>query len=321
MARLNLIVSKLSPACAKYIPLIRVCSSGVAAASGGNHGAAVAYSAKKLGHNAKIFVPEISTSQKVEKIKSAGAELLVEGAKYADALVLCEAFQDETGAMPIHAYDSEQTIAGQGTVALEWLEQVESLDTLLVAVGGGGLVAGIVAATTGRCNVVAVEPEGSCCLQTALKNDAPTPVEVTSVAADSLGATTLGGLSFEICREGLHQSLAIPDNAIKQAQHALWNKYQIVSEPGGATALAALICGAYKPKSGERVGGIPRGGPEEAQSQPRYVWPRAGQGGSTLRRWIDQVVQVVDCENSGATEQCRQPGRRSSDGVLGEQYQ
>ncbi|MFK8035205.1 MAG: threonine/serine dehydratase [Hyphomicrobiales bacterium] len=235
-------------------------TAGVAAASGGNHGAAVAYAAKKLGHKAKIFVPEISTLQKIEKIKSAGAELLVEGAKYVDALALCETYQAETGAMSIHAYDSDQTIAGQGTVGLEWLAQVGSLDTLLVAVGGGGLIAGIIVATKGLCNVVAVEPEGSCCLQTALNNDALTSVEVNSVAADSLGATELGGLPFEICREGLHQSLAIPDTAIKQAQLALWKKCQIVSEPGGATALAALTCGAYKPQPGERIGVLVCGG-------------------------------------------------------------
>lgn len=235
-------------------------AAGVAAASGGNHGAAVAYAAKKLGHKAKIFVPEISTPQKIEKIKSAGAELLVEGARYVDALALCDVYQSETGAMSIHAYDSEQTIAGQGTLGLEWLEQVDSLDTMLVAVGGGGLIAGIIAATKGRCNVVAVEPEGSCCLQTALKEDALTSVQVNSVAADSLGATMLGELSFEICREGLHQSLAIPDTAITQAQLALWKKCQIVSEPGGATALAALTCGAYRPQPSERIGVLICGG-------------------------------------------------------------
>lgn len=235
-------------------------AAGVAAASGGNHGAAVAFAAKKLGHKAKIFVPEISTPQKIEKIKSAGAELLVEGARYVDALALCQAYQDETGAMSIHAFDSKETIAGQGTVGLEWLEQAGSIDTLLVAVGGGGLIAGIIAATQGICNVVAVEPEGSCCLHTALKEDALTSVNVDSVAADSLGATIVGGLSFDICKQGLHQSLIIPDTAITKAQLALWEKCQIVSEPGGATALAALMCGAYKPQPGERIGVLVCGG-------------------------------------------------------------
>lgn len=235
-------------------------AAGVAAASGGNHGAAVAFAAKKLGHKAKIFVPEISTPQKIEKIKSTGAELLVEGAKYIDALALCETYQADTGAMAIHAFDSSETIAGQGTVGLEWLQQAGALDTLLVAVGGGGLIAGIVAATRGICNVVAVEPEGACCLHTALENDALTPVHINSVAADSLGATIVGGLSFDICRQDLHSSLLIPDNAIKDAQLALWNKCQIVSEPGGATALAALICGAYKPQPGERIGVLVCGG-------------------------------------------------------------
>ncbi|MEP0519476.1 MAG: threonine/serine dehydratase [Hyphomicrobiales bacterium] len=229
-------------------------TAGVAAASGGNHGAAVAYAAQKLGHKAKIFVPEISTAQKIRKIKSAGAELLVEGRRYAEALALCEAYQEQTGALSIHAFDSNLTIAGQGTVALEWLEQVKNLDTILVAVGGGGLIAGIITATRGICNVVAVEPEGSCCLHTALKEEALTAVTINSIAADSLGATTLGSLSFEICGDALHKSLIIPDSAIKQAQLALWDKFQIASEPGGATSLAALMTGAYQPAPGERVG-------------------------------------------------------------------
>lgn len=235
-------------------------AAGVAAASGGNHGAAVAYAAKQLGHKAKIFVPEISTPQKIEKIKSAGAELVVEGAKYVDALALCETYQNDSGAMSIHAFDSADTIAGQGTVGLEWLEQASSLDTLLVAVGGGGLIAGIIAATKSVCNVIAVEPEGSCCLQTALKNNALTAVKINSVAADSLGATTVGSLSFEICKEGLHQSLIVPDTAIAEAQIALWERCQIVSEPGGATALAALMSGAYAPQPGERIGVLVCGG-------------------------------------------------------------
>lgn len=229
-------------------------AAGVAAASGGNHGAAVAYAAQKLGHKSKIFVPEISAPQKIQKIESAGADLLVEGARYADALALCEAYQKQTGALSIHAFDSSHTIAGQGTVALEWLKQVGKLDTILVAVGGGGLIAGILAATKGMCNVIAVEPEGSCCLHTALQEDALTQVTINSLAADSLGATTVGSLSFDICRDALHKSLIIPDDAIRQAQRALWERYQIVSEPGGATALAALSSGAYQPEPGERVG-------------------------------------------------------------------
>lgn len=244
----------------------KVPTAGVAAASGGNHGAAVAYAANKLGHSAKIFVPEISSPAKIAKIKAAGADLVVEGAVYADALALCQAYQDETGAMPIHAYDAEPTIAGQGTVALEWLEQAGPLDTLLVAVGGGGLIAGIVAAINGICNVIAVEPDCSCCLHAALENKVPTPVSINSVAADSLGASVLGALSFDICSAGLHQSVTVADSAIIAAQKELWDRFQLISEPGGATALAALTSGAYVPAAGERVGVLICGGNADLSS-------------------------------------------------------
>lgn len=228
--------------------------SGIAAASGGNHGAAVAYAASRLGHKAKIFVPEISSPAKQAKIRAAGAELVVNGARYADALALCEAYQEHSGAMTVHAYDSEETIAGQGTVALEWLQQSEPLDTILIAAGGGGLIAGILSACRDVCRVISVEPEGSCCLAQALQAGRPVNVDVNSVAADSLGAQSLGKLSFDICQKYLHRAITVPDQAILATQKAIWQKLQIITEPGGATALSALTHGAYQPAKGERVG-------------------------------------------------------------------
>lgn len=228
--------------------------AGIAAASGGNHGAAVAYAAARLGHKAKIFVPEISSQAKQAKIREAGADLVVEGALYADALALCNTYQQQTGAMTIHAYDAEETIAGQGTLALEWLQQSGPLDTLLVAAGGGGLIAGILLACQDVCRVVSVEPEGSCCLAQALQAGRPVNVGVASIAADSLGAQSLGKLSFEICQKHLHRAITVPDSAILETQKAIWQKLQIITEPGGATALSALVHGAYIPEPGERIG-------------------------------------------------------------------
>lgn len=228
--------------------------AGLTAASGGNHGAAVAFAAARLGHRAKIFVPEISSPAKQARIRNAGAELVVAGARYADALARCEAYQQDSGAMAVHAYDAVETIAGQGTLAVEWLDQAGPLDTLLVAVGGGGLISGIVAACGNLCRVVAVEPEGSACLARAMAAGKPVDVEIDSVAADSLGAKSLGRLPFQICRHHLSGCLTVPDAAIIAAQRAIWQKFQIVTEAGGATALAALMHGAYRPRPGERVG-------------------------------------------------------------------
>ncbi len=229
-------------------------TSGVAAASGGNHGAAVAYASSQLGHKAKIFVPEISSPAKKNKIQKAGADLQVVGKRYAETLEKCDTYIKESGALSIHAYNMDETIAGQGTLALEWLEQNPDLDTMLVAVGGGGLIAGIVAACAPKIRVVAVEPENCCCLYQALKAGKPVDVEIDSAAADSLGATSIGNKSFDICQNGLAGAVIVPDKAITDAQKALWDKFQIVSEPGGATALSALTCGAYTPKPGERIG-------------------------------------------------------------------
>lgn len=229
-------------------------AAGVAAASGGNHGAAVAYAAHSLGVPARIFVPEIASKPKVDAIRRHGAEVVIGGPRYADAAIACAEYMAETGALSIHAYDAFETVAGQGTVAIEWEEDQPDLDTVLVAAGGGGLVSGIGAYWRGRVKVVAVEPAGSCALHAALAAGGPVDVEVHSVAADSLGARNTGALVHEICRAAIDHVALVTDEAIIEAQRRLWRDWRIATEPGGAAALAALISGAYRPQPGERVG-------------------------------------------------------------------
>jgi len=240
-------------------------AAGVATASGGNHGAAVAYAAARLGVKAKVFVPRIAAPVKIEKIRAYGADVHVEGDTYNEALALCEAHIVATGALGVHAYDARETIAGQGTVGLEWERDLErlglpKLDTVLVAVGGGGLISGIAAWFAGRTRVVGVEPEGSRALHAALAAGTPTDVTVQSVAADSLGARRVGALNFEICAGAVERVALVPDAAIVAAQRALWRDFDIVAEPGGAAAFAALMCGAYAPAAAERVGVLLCGG-------------------------------------------------------------
>ncbi len=233
---------------------VDVPESGVAAASGGNHGAAVAYAAHTLGHKAAIFVPEIVRAAKRALIEGAGAEIHVGGARYPEALAACEAYQAATGAIGIHAYDAPLTVAGQGTVAAEWERDSDGLDTVLVAVGGGGLIAGIAAWFQGRVKVVGVEPEGSRCLHAALEAGRPVDVDIDSIAADSLGARSVGALNYAIASQHVAGVTQVTDAAIEDAQKALWRATRLVTEPGGATAFAALASGAYTPAPGERVG-------------------------------------------------------------------
>jgi threonine dehydratase len=229
--------------------------AGVAAASGGNHGAAVALAAGRLGVRARIFVPEISSPAKVAVIRAQGAEVVIGGARYADAQDACDRYVAETGALRIHPFDADATITGQGTVGLEWEEDGPGLDTVLVAVGGGGLISGVASWFFGRrVRVVGVEPEGSRALHAALDAGGPVDVEVHSIAADSLGARNTGRLVYGICRAAVDHVALVPDDAIRAAQGLLWCDYRIASEPGGAAALAALVSGAYRPKRGERVG-------------------------------------------------------------------
>jgi threonine dehydratase len=229
-------------------------AAGVAAASGGNHGAAVAYAAQRLGHKATIFVPDVSSPVKIARIKSYGADTRVGGARYADALDACNAFIATSGALSVHAYDAAETIAGQGTVGLEWEEDAGDLDTVLVAVGGGGLIAGIAAWYGRRVKVVGVEPEGSRALHASLEAGRPVDVSVESIAADSLGARNTGQLVFDIARKNVDHVALVPDDAIVAAQHLLWDRLRVAAEPGGAAALAALLSGCYKPRADEKVG-------------------------------------------------------------------
>ena len=234
-------------------------AAGVAAASGGNHGAAVAYAAQKLGLPAKVFVPDIAAPVKIEKIRGYGADIHVEGRTYFDALALCDAYVAESGALAVHAYDSPQTVAGQGTVGLEWERDLAALglprlDVALVAVGGGGLISGVAAWFAGRTRVIGVEPSGSRALHAALEAGRPVDVEVKSLAADSLGARRVGALNFDICREAVERVVLVDDDAIRAAQRKLWRDFNLVAEPGGAAAYAALLSGGCRPAQGERVG-------------------------------------------------------------------
>ena len=228
--------------------------SGVAAASGGNHGAAVALAASRLGVKARIFVPEISSPAKIAVIRRQGAEVVIGGARYADAQEACDRYVAATGALRVHPFDADATIAGQGTAALEWEEDGPPLDTVLVAVGGGGLISGVASWWNGRVKVVGVEPEGSRALHAALEAGGPVDVEVNSVAADSLGARNTGERVYGICRAAVDHVALVSDDAIRAAQSVLWRDWRLASEPGGAAALAALLSGSYRPQAGERLG-------------------------------------------------------------------
>ncbi len=227
--------------------------AGVAAASGGNHGAAVAYAARALGHPASIFVPTISSPAKIDRIRSYGARLVVEGDRYADALALCDAFCAESGALPIHAYDQPATLIGQGTLGLELEGQAPGTETLLVAVGGGGLIGGIAAWYRGRLALIGVEPEGAPSLSMALAAGRPVDAPQGSIAADSLAPKQVGQLMFPIAAAHVQRVALVSDDAIARAQLMLWEHLRIVTEPGGAAALAALVSGAYTPAAGEQV--------------------------------------------------------------------
>ena len=227
---------------------------GVATASGGNHGAAVAYASRQLGHKAKIFVPEISSPAKVSRIASYGADVVQKGANYSEALALCEAWIATSGATSVHAYDAEATLEGQGTLGRELEEQAPGLDTLLVAVGGGGLIGGIAAWYQSGVKIVGVEPQTCNTLHAAMAAGERVAVKPSGLATDSLGASTVGKLMFEIARDHIAQVTLISDDDIRNAQRHLWREMQLVTEPGGAAAFAALLSGAYKPEKDERVG-------------------------------------------------------------------
>jgi threonine dehydratase len=233
--------------------------AGVVAASGGNHGAAVAYAAMRLGVPAKIFVPTVSSPAKVERIRAYGADLDIVGDRYADALAASQTWAERTGALAVHAYDQVETLLGQGTLGMELAEQA-ALDMVLVSVGGGGLLGGVAAWYAGKVKVIGVEPESAPTLTEALKAGRPVDAPAGGIAADSLAPRRVGELMFPIARAHVAGVLLVSDAAIRRAQEALWGAVRIVAEPGGAAAFAALLSGVYTPTVGERVGVVVSGG-------------------------------------------------------------
>ncbi len=234
--------------------------SGVIAASGGNHGAAVAYVAQTLGIRAEIFVPTVSPAIKVERLRRYGATVHITGANYDQALAASRIRARETGALEIHAFEHPEIVAGAATTGREFEEQAPDLDTILVGVGGGGFIAGIAAWAAGRTRVVGVEPIACPTLHTALAAGRPTEVMTSGLAADSLGAKRLGDIAFAVASRYVERAVLVADEAIALAQRALWNELQIIAEPGGAAALSAILSGAYVPAPGERVGVLVCGG-------------------------------------------------------------
>jgi threonine dehydratase len=228
--------------------------AGVVAASGGNHGAAVAWAAQQVGVPARIYLPTMAPQSKRERIASYGAEIEVREGKFGDIVAESQAWGSERGALSVHPYDQFETLAGQGTTALEFREQAPHLDTLLIAVGGGGLIGGMAAYLQGDVRLVGVEPEGCPCLHNALAAGEPVDAPVGGVAMDSLGAPRVGKLMFPLAQQYIERAVLVADAAIVAAKKLLWDRLRVVVEPGGSAALAALTSGAYRPAPGERVG-------------------------------------------------------------------
>jgi len=246
-------------------------AAGVVAASGGNHGAAVAYAAMKLGKPARIFVPSVASPEKMERIRGYGAELVVTGERYAEALAASEEWVKQSGALPVHAYDQVETLLGQGTLGKEFEEQFPQLDTLLVAVGGGGLIGGVAAWYANRVKIIGVEPELAPTLHLALHAGRPVDSPAGGIAADSLAPRRVGELMFPIAQKFVNSVVLVEDEAIEQAQESLWKVLRIVAEPGGAAAFAALLSGRYAPRAGERVGVLVCGGNTNAVNFDRHA--------------------------------------------------
>jgi len=241
--------------------------AGVVAASGGNHGVAVSYAASRVGSGgkqsvpARIFVPTVSAPAKVARIRQLGAELVVTGERYADALAAAQAWQESSGAMSVHAFDQRETLLGQGTLALELAGQAaemgpemgRALDTVLVPVGGGGLIGGIAAYFAGTVRVIGVEPAGAPTLTRARAEGRPADAPAEGVAADALAPRRVGELVFPITQAYVEDVVLVDDAAILAAQQALWQAARIAAEPAGSVGVAALLAGAYKPAPGEHV--------------------------------------------------------------------
>ncbi|GHC94670.1 threonine dehydratase [Pseudorhodoferax aquiterrae] len=230
-------------------------AAGVVVASGGNAGIATAAAAQALGVHCEVFVPTISSPAKQARLRALGAEVQVVGAAYSEALAACLARQQQTGALLTHAYDQPEVVAGAGTLAREIEEQAGGLpDSLLVSVGGGGLIGGIAAWCEDRCRLVALEPALAPTLFRAREAGAPVDVEVGGVAADSLGAKRIGAISWATTQQHVQTALLLDDDAIRQAQQWLWRELRLAVEPAAALGLAALQRGAYVPRANERVG-------------------------------------------------------------------
>jgi threonine dehydratase len=244
--------------------LRKVPDVGVVAASGGNHGAAVAYAAQRLGVHAKIYVPTVSSLAKITRIRRYGAELAIVGETYADALAASDAWAAESGALSIHAFDQVETLLGQGTLGMEFESQARDLDTILVAVGGGGLIGGILTWFERRVRVVGVEPFTAPTMTEALKAGQPVDAPVGGIAVDSLAPRRIGDLVFPVVQSHLDRVVLVTDDAIREAQRALWDGLRIAAEPGGVTAFSALLSGAYQPAHDERIGVIISGGNTDA---------------------------------------------------------
>ncbi len=237
-----------------------VTSVGAIAASGGNHGAAVAYAAKRLGYPAEIFVPTISSPTKVKRIKDYGAKVFIGGCDYFEALDKSNLRAAETNALVVHAFNQWEVIAGQGTVGLEFERQAPELDTVLVSVGGGGLIAGIAAWYQGRCKVVSIEPEKAPTLHDSMAAGERVTVEVGGIAADALGSRQVGEMMFPIAQQYVSECILVDEASIATAQQLLWDELRVIAEPAGVVPIAALISGRYVPQPGEKVGVLICGG-------------------------------------------------------------
>ena len=235
-------------------------SAGLVAASGGNHGLAVAYAAQGLGLPCEIFLPTIAPQIKRAQIAALGAQVTIVGDVFVESLSAAEVKAELTGALSVHAFDHPDVVAGQGTIAAELEEQAPDLDTVLVAVGGGGFIGGIAAWYGSRTRVIAVEAEGSPTLARAREAGHPIDIATGGLAADSLGCRRVGEIGFEIAQRFVPEALIVSEEAIRDAQRLLWNELRIVAEPGGAVALAAILEGAYKPGRDEAIGIIVCGG-------------------------------------------------------------
>jgi threonine dehydratase len=241
--------------------------AGVVAASGGNHGVAVAYAASRVGVSARIFVPTISSPAKIARIRASGADLVIIGDRYADALAASEEWAAQSGAMRIHAYDARETLLGAASLGAELEEQTGPVDTVLVAVGGGGLIGGVASWFAGNgTNVIGVEPELSPTLTRALAAGAPVDAETGGIAADSLAPNRVGTLMFPIAQQHVERVVLVDDDAIVNSQRTLWSTLRIVAEPGGATALSALLAKKHQPRDGERIAVIVCGANTDAVS-------------------------------------------------------